>query len=112
MVNSRAKGRRAELDFARMWGGRRVSRTGQTGADVRTPPLILDLDQLDEGGLTVWEVKRRSTLAGLMAWYRQALDAGAHGVALRADRGPWLVLLPAAILTPTPSTSCQCQGPG
>ena len=88
MPNSRAKGRRGELEWAAKWDGERISEAGMSGPDVRTRPLHVD-------GLMLWEVKRPARVARLYEWLEQARREGAQGLAIRADRREWLVILPA-----------------
>jgi hypothetical protein len=79
-VNSRAKGRRGENEVAELFGGTRISRTGEEGPDVKI-------------GDEYFEVKRVAKLpAPLKTWVAQMVRECAHGVLVREDRGPWLLV--------------------
>lgn len=84
MPNNRRRGRLGENEFAEFVGGERISRTGEPGSDVR-----------DSQGRT-WEVKRIKQLwKRLERWLDQAKDQGDYGVAFRANRGKWYVIVEA-----------------
>lgn len=77
----RRKGTRAERELARLLGGERVPLSGSAGGSYSGDVVALDLR---------WEVKvRRDGFRQLYRW----LD-GRDAVALKADRRPWLVVLP------------------
>lgn len=83
MPNNRARGRRGELEIAELLGGQRISRTGEAGSDI-----------VDRAGRT-WEVKRLRELPALLrSWLQQMAAQGDHGVAFRADRSQWYLLIP------------------
>lgn len=86
MVNNRTRGRNGENEFAALpyVNGRRISRTGEPGSDV-----------MDDRGRT-WEVKRiKKNWTRLQEWLDQAEGQGDAGVAFRADRGKWYVIIEA-----------------
>lgn len=84
MVNNRRRGRRGELEFAELCGGERISQPGLRSADVQ-----------DRHGRT-WEVKRIKKLwVRLAEWLQQAERQQAYGVAFRADRDKWYVIVEA-----------------
>lgn len=76
----RRKGDRAEREFARLVGGRRVPLSGAAGGDYAGDVRALGLR---------WEVKRRA--AGWQTLYGYL--EGADALALRADRRGWLVVM-------------------
>lgn len=79
---SRQKGARREREFAALVEGERVPLSGAAGGSFAGDVLAL-------GGLR-FEVKARADgFRTLYAW----LD-GADALALKADRRPWLVVLP------------------
>ena len=86
MVNSRAKGRRAELEFAKRFDGRRISENGLPGPDVETPPLLARLKTFEVKHAERWRIEE---------WMQQARAEGADGVAFRRNRGPWYVVIEA-----------------
>lgn len=105
----RRKGAVGEREWANLWGGRRVARSGDPGIDVETPPLRL------KRPLIRWEVKRRAKLplvisAGLADLAKNDGDA----IAIRADGGKWFVVLPAhALEIAHPlETFDECHEPG
>jgi len=82
----RRKGLDRERELAHLLGGRRVPLSGAAGGD-----YIGDVKGL---GLT-WEVKARGD--GFRELYRW-LD-GVDALALRADRRPWLVVVPLTVFS-------------
>ncbi|NSW82779.1 MAG: hypothetical protein HPY90_05800 [Syntrophothermus sp.] len=76
------KGTRAEREIAKLLGGKRIPLSGSAGelkGDLTVP------------GLGLGEVKRRKdSFKELYKWLE-----GRDFLALRADRKPWLVVLPA-----------------
>lgn len=98
MPNNRARGRRGELELAEQLGGRRISRTGETGSDV-----------VDASGRT-WEVKRLRELPALLrGWLQQAAGQGDYGVAFRADRSQWYLIIPLRNYVDTDRDGSACQ---
>lgn len=84
MANNRSRGRRGELEAARVLGGERISRTGEEGSDIT-----------DAWGFT-WEVKRiKAWTRRIRDWYEQADRQGDFGVIVREDRGRWYVIIEA-----------------
>ena len=84
MVNNRSRGRRGEIEYAKFIGGQRISRTGESGSDVK------------DGKGRTWEVKRIKTLPKrISAWLIQASYQSDFGVAFREDRGKWYVIIEA-----------------
>lgn len=79
--SQRNKGARAEREFARLIGGRRVPLSGAAGGEFAGDVVGLGLR---------WEVKRRAD--GFRELYRWL--EGKDALAVRADRRPWLVVLP------------------
>lgn len=81
---SRNKGKRGELEFAKLIGGKRVPLSGAQDG--------FEGDVLGIG--LKWEVKRRKdgfkTLYKWLENEREKPDA----LAIRADRKPWLVVIP------------------
>lgn len=80
---SRDKGARREREIADLLGGQRIPLSGSAGGlfacDVEIP------------GFGKLEVKaRKDGWKTLYAW----LEGGADALALRADRQPWLIVLP------------------
>lgn len=81
----RRKGTRAERELARLLGGERVPLSGSAGGSYSGDVVALGLR---------WEVKaRRDGFRQLYKW----LD-GKDALAVKADRKPWLVVLPLAKL--------------
>lgn len=81
--HSRNKGREGENQFAKLVGGRRISKIGLGGPDV-----------LDEAGNT-YEVKWHGTgLAKVYDALEQAAREGADFVAMRSDHKDWFVAVP------------------
>lgn len=81
MSNNR-KGRRGELEWAQKVEGQRISQQGVAGPDVQ-----------DKHG-RLWEVKRVKRLPESIKMHlRQAYREGAHAVAIREDRGRWIVMM-------------------
>lgn len=79
--NNRTRGRRGELNFAAAIGGHRISRTGEPGPDVMGPD-----------GRT-YEVKLVKELPQyLKDFVAQADRQGCAAVAIKEDRGRWLML--------------------
>lgn len=78
----RDKGYRREVEFARMVGGQRVPLSGAVGGD-------FGQDVVMPNG---WRAEVKARADG----WRTLYDAlkGADLLALRADRRPWLVVLP------------------
>lgn len=86
---SKSKGRAGELEWAKLTGGERISRTGEPGPDVSHPPMIV-------GPITTAEVKRVAKMPAILrSWLAQAREEGADYVAFREDRGPWYVVMEA-----------------
>ena len=84
MVNNRRRGRIAENEWAEICRGHRISRTGEAGSDV-----------VDGFGRN-WEVKRIKSLPTRIAdWLSQSARQKDYGVAFRADRGKWYVIIEA-----------------
>ncbi len=77
---ARRKGRRGENELADLIGGVRVSEAGSPGPDV------------EWRGLTV-EVKRRKTTQGFSLPDNLLRAAAGDLVALRADRGEWVLCM-------------------
>lgn len=79
--SERRKGADAEREFARLIGGERVPLSGAAGGSYTGDVIGLGLR---------WECKRRRNgFKQLYDW----LD-GADALAVRADRRPWLVVMP------------------
>ena len=79
--SERRKGADAEREFARLIGGERVPLSGAAGGSYTGDVIGLGLR---------WECKRRKDgFKQLYDW----LD-GADALAVRADRKPWLVVMP------------------
>jgi hypothetical protein len=76
---SRRKGSSGELEFAKLIGGKKTSRTGESSPDVTGP----------DG--TRYEVKRRSK--SFTTLYNAMEQAADDIVALRDDRKPWLITM-------------------
>ena len=77
---SRNKGARAEREFAKLTGGRRVPLSGAAEGfpgDVQAKGLL-------------WEVKRRKQAWGQLYEWLEGVDA----LAIRADHKDWLVVIP------------------
>ena len=83
---SRAKGQRREREAARLLGGVRVPLSGAAGG-------VFSSDVLLPNG---WRVEVKARGAGWATLHRW-LD-GADVLALKADREPWLVVMPLATL--------------
>lgn len=81
-ASQRRKGLDGEREFARLIGGKRVPLSGAAGGEFSG-------DVVDSRGWR-WEVKRRRN--GWQELYKW-LD-GADVLAVRADRRPWLVVMP------------------
>lgn len=83
MTNNRSRGRWAELQVAKRYGGRRISATGMPGNDV----LIKGRE---------YEVKIVKKLpALLLMWIAQVIGQDGAGVIFRGDRMPWWIMVPA-----------------
>lgn len=81
-MGNRRKGRMGELEWSKRVEGRRVSVPGMQSADVE-----------DKYG-RLWEVKRTKKLPESIKMHlRQAKREGAHAVAIREDRGQWIVIM-------------------
>lgn len=79
--SERRKGVEAEREFAKLIGGERVPLSGAAGGNYTGDVIGLGLR---------WECKRRRNgFKQLYDW----LD-GADALAVRADRKPWLVVMP------------------
>jgi len=79
--SERRKGADAEREFAKLIGGERVPLSGAAGGSYTGDVVGLGLR---------WECKRRKD------GFRQLYDwlDGADALAVRADRRPWLVVMP------------------
>ena len=78
---SRRKGSDAEREFAKLIGGERVPLSGAAGGSYTGDVVGLGLK---------WECKRRKDgFKQLYSWLE-----GKDALALRADRKPWLVVMP------------------
>src|SRR5690606_38300400 len=78
---SRDKGARAEREFAKLISGERVPLSGAAGGSYTGDVVGLGLR---------WEVKRRADgFRSLYDWLE-----GKDALAVRADRRPWLVVMP------------------
>jgi Holliday junction resolvase len=78
----RDKGARAEREFAKLIGGERVPLSGAAGGSFSG-------DVIDPFG-DIWEIKvRKDGFKQLYAWLE-----GKDALAVRADRKPWLVVIP------------------
>lgn len=80
---SREKGNRRELQFARLVGGQRIPLSGAAGGQFREDVL------LPNG----WRAQVKAKADGFRMLY-SALAGDADVLALKADRKPWLVVLP------------------
>lgn len=77
----RRKGTRAERELARLLGGERVPLSGSAGGSHSGDVVALGLK---------WEAKvRRDGFKQLYAWLE-----GRDALAVRADRKPWLIVMP------------------
>lgn len=82
MPKSNRKGRRGELQLADRLGGKRVSKIGQEGPDVR-----------DRHG-RYWEAKWEKKLPQwLLRRLSQARREGAHALAVRQNYDDWIVIM-------------------
>ena len=82
---SRDKGGRAEREWADYIDGERVPLSGAAGGSYTGDVVGLDM---------LWEVKRRAN--GMKMYYDILSDADIDGVAFRADRESWLVVMRAS----------------
>jgi hypothetical protein len=83
---SRRKGAGGEREWAKVCGGRKISRTGYDGPDVEGRDLEL------------YEVKRPgSGVTKLHAAIEQGQEEGAPLVAIRQDGAPWVVAMSAEV---------------
>jgi hypothetical protein len=80
----RRKGRRGELEFAKLMGGDRISKPGESGPDVE-----------DWQG-NFWEVKRVKTRYKIL-YDALAQSEGVERLAVRNDREDWLAVIPIAL---------------
>jgi len=79
--SERRKGVEAEREFAKLIGGERVPLSGAAGGSYTGDVVGLGLR---------WEVKRRADgFRSLYDWLE-----GKDALAVRADRRPWLVVMP------------------
>lgn len=86
----RDKGARGEREFCKLLedefgidARRNLGQARDAGNDIHAGPIH-------------FEVKRRSRLRTLEMWMEQAASSGSplHAVAMRADGGEWMVMLP------------------
>jgi len=86
-MSSRRKGRYYENEFAKRYGGQRISETGMPGPDVALT-------------ITEWEVKYRDKIA-VLNWWDQTLEEGADYLAIRRSGDKqWYIVHP--VTTPCP----------
>lgn len=93
MSRASRKGDVREHEWANEWGGKKLSKKGYEGPDVKTPPLVL------AEPMTIWEVKSKEDLPLWLVgesetrdkrgWIPQMEKDGSHGIAFRQNYKDW-----------------------